>query len=201
MASQIAHVVYGEKARRRFLGTRQIDSRAYFIGNLFPDIRYLKVISREETHSQNPVVSNLPSFNNSFDLGVYVHSLVDWEREKTLTKLGMYGIVEKDLATSTALKLLEDEITYPLYQDWETIINDLDTILKEEISLVSKEAVIKWHHLLKLYFSQKKDARDLLRSLDYDEKLVSAVYDRTQELKREKRVISIIERVFEKIFE
>jgi len=78
MASQITHIVYGNEVKKGFLSSRNIDTKKYFIGNAFPNIRYLRVISQEETHAWDPVVDKLQSYKNDFELGMYVHALVDW---------------------------------------------------------------------------------------------------------------------------
>lgn len=197
MASQITHIVYGEKVREKLLIRKQIRQDKYFIGNVFPDIRYLGTISREETHPKDPVIEKLNDFDNSFELGVYVHALVDWEREKALDKLGMYDLIEKNQITSTALKLLEDEITCSLFNRWGEVIPYFDQILEEETDLVSEDIVYKWHKLLKTYLSREKKAADLIREIGFDNKVIVAVTDTMGNLRNNKRITSIISKVYE----
>ncbi len=41
MASQITHIVYANVVRKKFLADREIDEAKFYVGNVFPDIRYL----------------------------------------------------------------------------------------------------------------------------------------------------------------
>lgn len=154
MASQITHILYGKKVLDLFLRDKVVDEKSFFIGTLFPDIRYLGVIDREKTHDFTPTVEGLRNINNSFELGMYTHSFVDFEREKTLERLGAYNVMEKTKLSSYAMKFIEDEITYDLILDWNKYQAYLDEILEEETRLVSKESVEKWHKLLQRYFQR-----------------------------------------------
>jgi hypothetical protein len=200
MASQIAHIVYGNKVKIKFLKKNNIDEKKYFIGNVFPDIRYLRVISRDETHPKNPELEKLQKIDDPFKLGVYTHSFVDWEREKTLKRLGMYDEVENETITKTAMKLVEDEILYPYYNNWKALSSYLEAILPEEESLVPRNAILKWHNLLEQYFLRKMDAIGVMNLIGFENKVINAVIIKMEELRNNKKVMEIIKLTYFEIF-
>jgi hypothetical protein len=155
MASQITHIPYAKKVLDMFLSGQKIDEKKFFIGTLFPDIRYLGVIAREKSHYLDPTVEGLLTIDGDFEKGRYTHALIDLERERTLTRLGAYDLLDNGPFVTFAMKFIEDEFSYNLIYDWNKYINFMNEVLSEEESLVSKEAVQQWHILIQKYFSSK----------------------------------------------
>ncbi|MBI3954452.1 hypothetical protein HY333_00230 [Candidatus Collierbacteria bacterium] len=154
MASQITHVPYGKKVLDLYLRDQIKDERKYFIGTLFPDIRYLGVIDRASTHVNAPSNDELKNIEGDFQLGMYAHSLVDYERERVLEKMGIYSLVDKTKPLIYAMKFIEDEITFDLISDWDKYIVYLDEVLEEEIELVPADSARQWHGLLRSFFQR-----------------------------------------------
>ncbi len=192
MASQVTHIVYASFIKQKFFLEREFDLKKYYIGNVFPDIRYLGVISRDLTHFKDPIISEMKKFKDPFQLGMYAHSLIDWEREKCLNKLGLYEILEKDRLNTLALKLLEDEMNYRLFDNWKQIAAYLDDVLQEE-SMVPLESAKRWHNLLQDYFLKKKTALDLAEKVGIQTEIMNHLGERIEFLKRNEKVVRIIE--------
>ncbi|MCH7641090.1 hypothetical protein IID22_02765 [Patescibacteria group bacterium] len=195
MAGQITHIPYGKKILDSFLKYSKVDKKKFYIGTVFPDIRYLKVISRDRTHFDNPTIKGLKEITNSFELGIYAHSLVDQERERAIKKLGFYNILPNDSITIYASKFLEDEIAYPLFKEWPKIVSYLSDMLEEETKLVPKEAASKWHNMLRDYFESppnKNSVVKLAAALGFDNKLIQQVTKRTEELRENSKATNII---------
>ena len=203
MASQITHIPYGEKVLSLFLKDKQVDERKFYIGTVFPDIRYLKVIDRDKTHIDNPSIEGLKEVTNSFELGIYTHALVDQERERVIGKLSFYKIIPNDSITTYAAKFLEDEITYPLFKDWPKVVSFFDDILEEEIRLVPKEAAAKWHKMLQDYFESPPDKTSVTRlavTLGFENKLIQAATNRVEELRGNPKAMEIIKTTYGELF-
>lgn len=79
MAAPITHVVLTAKIFDNFFQDKV--KKDFFIGTLFPDIRYLKVIDRDQTHFSNLSISDLKT-EDSFLAGMKFHSMIDVVREK-----------------------------------------------------------------------------------------------------------------------
>jgi len=203
MASQITHIRYGEKVLDLFLKDKEVDEGKFYIGTVFPDIRYLKVIERDKTHPDNPTIEGLKEITSSFDLGIYTHALVDKERERTITRLGLYEVLPKDSTTAYAAKFLEDEITYPLFKDWPELVLYLDDIFEEETRLVPKEAATKWHKMLQDYFDSPPDTSSVVRlakDLGFDKKLIQDVIKRVEEVRSNSKAVEIIKATYGELF-
>lgn len=87
MASQISHIAYGQKFLDRYLKNQEIDRKKFFVGTLFPDIRYLASLSRETNHVDNVDQTAIMHEKNDFQKGLLVHNFVDVEREKIIESL------------------------------------------------------------------------------------------------------------------
>jgi len=203
MASQISHVVYGEKVKDLFLKDRVIDEKKFYIGTLFPDIRYLAQISREKTHIENPVSEALSGIENDFELGVYVHSLVDKEWVRKLHESRVFELVGRDPLTPQVLKFLVDQIVYPYFSDWEKVGKYLDDILDEEIVLVPEIKVRRWHDGLQFYFSsppRREAVVKLTKIMNFSEDEIEAVTRKTEEFSENEQIVSVIRSIYENIF-
>lgn len=166
MASQITHIPYGRKALEMFLADREIDEQKFLVGTVFADIRYLGTTERGKTHWSQPKISQLKKIDDDFKLGMYVHSLVDIERNKVLEKLRIYEQVSQGLMASAVLKIIEDTVTYQLVDDWGKIISYFDEVLEEELEYVSRETASEWHKKIQEYFSQPPSLESVAKFLD-----------------------------------
>lgn len=204
MASQISHIVYGEKVLKKFFSGRVVDEKKFYIGCVFPDIRYLGDISREITHPKDPTTEKLLAFSNDFEMGAYGHVLVDIRRDKVLQKLGIYELVPPNEISFFALKYIEDEITCPLYQDWEKIKGYLDNFLPEETNLVPLENVQKWHKMLQFYFSAPPNLDSLAKlaaDLGINPQIIEAVKNNVLEIKEKPKVMQCIRDTYNLLLE
>ncbi len=205
MAYPVTHIPYANKIIKKFLSDRPLDLKKFYLGTLFPDIRYLGKISRETTHIQDPTVEALLKIkNNDFMLGMYVHSLVDVERERTLSKMGAYKIVDYDSVAFNAMKFVEDTVTYELYDDWQKIIVFLDDVLEEEIKITSKDSVLFWHKILQKYYSQKPDMTTFGKfatAVAIDPQFVKAAEAKIGEIQADSKLVDIINKTYQNIFE
>jgi hypothetical protein len=144
------------------------DRTDFIIGNLFPDIRYLGSVSREDTHEQAPTAKKVRECSSSFQSGVILHSYVDEMREKFLRKEGIYDEIAALSPDFTVifLKLLEDEILYDRVPALSTI-EDLNHLCQEEIrDGITEVDIQKWHRILQDYFTLPPSSMLCLLSFD-----------------------------------
>jgi len=50
MPLPLSHIIYANKLLNNKFKDRQINQREFFIGSIFPDIRYLLKVDRQNTH-------------------------------------------------------------------------------------------------------------------------------------------------------
>lgn len=203
MANQITHIVYADTVRRKFLADKQIDEAKFYVGNMFPDIRVLASITRTETHSDNPTVEEMLKIENSFEIGAYCHVLIDREREKVLKRLNFYDLFPEKRLLKYAMKFIEDEITYSRIKNWPEIISYFDVVFDEETKLVPQKFVLKWHDLIRAYFTEppnRKTVNNLLTGIGMDINIIESIFKIMEEIKRKPEALKLIEITQEKLF-
>jgi hypothetical protein len=154
MAAPIAHIFCA-----LFLlnsGAIEVNNKSDFIvGTSFPDIRYLGVINRAQTHEENITWSAVKNASTSFEQGRLLHSLLDEEREKFIVHYNLYDCVPDSRFRTQILKFYEDMLLYETINNWPEIADCFDTIVSEERAYSIKENdLLLWHNLLKQYVSR-----------------------------------------------
>jgi len=153
MAGEIGHVVYGARLLT-YLGDAVRDP-SFWLGTLFPDIRHLGVVSRHRTHPSGVSLHSLAG-STDFATGMRAHAWVDATRDLYLTEHNVKEALPWHPFVPHALKLLEDDLLYDSYDDWDVISRLLNKVHKEERAMVEDERVIAaWHEILRHYFKNK----------------------------------------------
>lgn len=155
-AAQGMHVFLAEK----WLAIQEWDytphqKHSFILGTLFPDIRYLGVLKREETHEQHLVKQDIcEQRDDPFEAGRKLHVWIDEVRESFAERWNIYEQLPAsvNLHKATFLKLLEDEIIWN-----ELNIAFIQETLKYEEYKINNfnlkvEDIQKWHSLLSQYF-------------------------------------------------
>lgn len=153
MATQITHIAVAQNLFDRYFS--QHSKRDFFIGTVFPDIRYLGGVSRDATHYYDLTFVDLTNESNAFLAGLKLHCLLDQVREAFVVREGVYSLFTTTEKKYSVPKLLEDELFYGTVMTWPEIIDYFDTILTEETAYgVSSDHIVKWHRNLQRYFAQ-----------------------------------------------
>ncbi len=198
MASQITHIVYGKKIFDRH---QNLNWHDFVLGTVFPDIRYLAKLDRDSTHVYGTSEINIPT-DNSFQSGVYTHCFIDERRNHILKSLGMYELIPHDYLNLTAIKMVEDSITFPLFDDWGKIITILDDIVVEQKKIgVSTKNIHEWQTGLQRYIrshpcenSWEKALVDILPYATAKQIAIQAT-----KLQQSKQICDILKEVYKKI--
>ncbi len=197
MAAPITHITLTDKIFDKFFKDKK--RKDFFIGTSFPDIRYLKVIERNETHYDNLSVFDLRS-DESFLAGVRFHSILDRRREKFIAEKDVFSLCPESKYVTYSLKILEDEIFYQHIKDWDVYIEYLNEILDAEKNYGIAEKDLKnWHFLLQQYFQKKPDndsTRNLVLSLGFTEEVVVEINQNIAIMKNNKKIIDIIKKLY-----
>lgn len=141
------------------------EKSVFILGTLFPDIRYLGEVSRDETHEEGLTLDDLLNSPSLFSEGMRLHAFIDEMREKLVVQWGIYDLVNEFARghLSTILKLVEDEILYCRILPNE-VLDALQITAEEEMQgKVSAGTIQNWHKFLSLYFSKRPS--DVLKHL------------------------------------
>lgn len=177
MASQITHIVFADKVHRSKLN--HLDQKKFYIGTVFPDIRYLGVIDRKATHFGDITWKEVLEEPDSFTAGMKFHSLLDHIREKYMIDHKVYDIIPKSPYTTQTFKLYEDEVYYNYLTDWGVAAGYLEDAVPEELLLINDQyAIKKWHKIWSKYFLEvpsNHSRKDLITSLGFDPQVVELI--------------------------
>jgi hypothetical protein len=155
MAGEVGHVVYGERVLQYFDNT--VGNPSFWVGTLFPDIRHMGVVSRHRTHPEHVSLSSLPGLND-FQTGLRVHAWVDATRQRFLRDKHIKETLPWHPFVPHALKLVEDELLYDRFDDWNLIHRVLGNVYDDEMKLIEdRRAVTSWPVILQTYFRKRPD--------------------------------------------
>ncbi len=138
------------------------DKQAFILGTSFPDIRYLDVIERAETHKKNVTWDDVVNAPSSFEAGMLLHALLDHVRENYVEIHHLYDQLPNNPYRTHVLKFFEDILLYDYVTEWPHIITYFDTIAQEEKKYgIAMPYLRIWHKLLQQYISQHPSAKQI----------------------------------------
>ncbi|MFA6131189.1 MAG: hypothetical protein WC730_02935 [Patescibacteria group bacterium] len=193
MAAPITHIALTEKIFDSFFNGKL--RKDFFIGTLFPDIRYLKGIDRDKTHFENLKITDLKN-DESFSAGVKFHSILDIARERFIVDNNIYSLCPESEYITQSVKILEDEIFYEQVKDWDVSITYLNEILQAEkdYGVVEKD-LKKWHSLLQQYFQKQPDeqaVKNFTLGIGFSNEVACKINQNISIMKTNKQIIDII---------
>ncbi len=197
MATPITHIALTEKIFDKFFKDKE--RKDFFIGTLFPDIRYLKVIDRYKTHYRGISIADLKN-DESFSAGVKFHSILDQARENFIVENDTYLLGPKSKYITQSLKILEDEIYYQHIANWSIYINYLNEILQSEKDYgITEKDLEKWHSLLQQYFQSPPDEHTIIeftRGIGFSDEAAQEINENIVIMRANKKIIQIIKNLY-----
>ena len=169
MAAPIAHVFLAvQMLAGPFKGL--FNEKEFIVGTSFPDIQYLRVVSRAQTHVAQVTLEDIMREKDSFKAGLFFHSFVDEQREAYVVANNFYEKLPSFRFTTQALKFAEDEILKSFF-DSARYQSYFDTVLAgEKAYTITQEQIKQWHLFLQGYFRGDYCGRDLvMRYFDINE--------------------------------
>ena len=203
LASQIAHIVYAKKFFEKYdLLPEEKDE--FVLGVTFPDIRRIDgSIKRKDTHLRfYPVDLNFENLT-PFEAGWKFHLYCDMRREEILNSYDFYSILHTEDFYNNPAKLLEDEIVYENYDNWEKLVsyfNDVP-IISNGID-VSAESFSLWYSIIANYISKKPDNDSMLSFLSKQPPLAPIAHgmiESVDKLRKNGKVITLLKKVSQEI--
>jgi len=202
MASQVAHIIYAQKYFTKYPST--INKDEFMLGCTFPDIRRVdEELRRRDTHARfDPVDLNFSRLS-SFEAGWKFHVYCDMRREEILNKYKFYSFKNTIEYQQHPAKMLEDELLYERYNNWEKLVQYFNNAPFFETGLdVPHETMAHWYSIIARYFEKKPDNRSMRTFLfkrvvpteNVDEML--AIVDK---LRKDAKVVDVLKKVAEEI--
>jgi hypothetical protein len=203
MASQVAHIVYANKFFEKY-DLLPDEKDEFILGTTFPDIRRIDgSIKRKDTHLNfYPIDLNFENLT-PFEAGWKFHLYCDMRREEILNEYDFYSLKYTEEFFNQPAKMLEDEIIYGKYNNWEKLENYFNDapFISNGID-VPRETFELWYSILASYIKQKPNDNTieifLLKQPSIAQKAKEMV-EIVDKLRKNDRVIEIFNRVYEEI--
>lgn len=198
MATPITHFILSEKIfEKKF---KLYNKKDFLLWTILPDIRYLGVIKREESHFIYHSLEDIQKIKTSSSAWIRFHSLLDIKREENIIKKWIYNLIWKDFYTITALKLLEDTILYNKLNIAE-YLNYFDIWFNEKVELnIKNEEINKWNIWIKKYFSSKpsnESIKEFSKFINLNTETADKIINRLCDLKNERFLIEYTEDLYD----
>lgn len=153
MVGEISHVVYA--ARLLSYLNEEVSHASYWNGVTFPNIRRITIQPRHPIHPQRVTLATLNG-SNDFLTGVRVHTWIDDIHRTFETHQAVTELIPEHVLVPYARTLLEDEILYDAFTDWDVVRKALRTIHPDELYYVHERASVRrWHDTIQTYFENK----------------------------------------------
>ncbi len=204
MASQISHIVYAKKYFEKH-PMKEMDREFFILGCVFPDIRRVDMrIKRGETHLRfSPIDLNFEGLN-AFEAGWKFHLYCDMKREEILRDYNFYSLKgSKSEKWLHPAKLVEDEILYDEYNNWEKVAALFNNPPRIKLDIqVSKESFDLWYAMTARYLEKKPDEKSMHIFLLKQRGLpgrVDEIIKTVSMIRENKKAVEILSRIIEEI--
>ena len=219
MATQISHIIYAKRyfdslelanfddlgvKEKKIIPVEKINKDEFILGFVFPDIRYIdENIKRKDTHLKFAPLNLNFSGLTSFEAGWKFHLYCDMRREEILNKYNFYSFKNDTKFYIQAAKLLEDEIIYDEYNNWEKIRNYFNNppFIENDIN-VDSETFKLWYAMVARYIEKKPDhktirifAIKILKNPENVDEIIKSI----EELHKNEKVVEILKKVKDEI--
>lgn len=197
MASQVAHIVYAKKYLEKY-PSAEIKKDLFFLGSVFPDIRRIdETIKRKDTHLRfAPLDLNFQGLD-SFQAGWKFHLYCDMKRDEILRNAKFYEKISSH--SDLPPKLLEDELIYDDYDNWEKLAALLNNPPEIKFDFyVSSESLHLWYAIIARYISQKPNEKSTRAFLVKQSSLtnrVDEIVKAVAEIRKNKEAVEILKSV------
>ena len=204
MASQVAHIVYAQRYFEKVPVNGIKNRDEFMLGCVFPDIRRIdENIRRKDTHLRFSPVDLDFSGLTDFEAGWKFHLFCDMRREEILNDYDFYSLPNTTELYNQPAKMLEDEVVYASYNNWEKIVNYFNNPSKVDIgNSVSRETFELWYAILAKYLEKKPNDQSIKIFLSKQPSLINKVNEIVSivdKLRKGDKVIEILKRVKDEI--
>ena len=131
MPAPITHIAFSLKLLENRLP--RMNKRLFLQGTLFPDIRYLGMLEREDTHLPLENLSMLEK-DPPFAAGMKFHNFLDHHRQQWLAREDVYAAIGPTPYKGILTKFYEDYFFYRYIKDWKPVKNSLSRVSADEPS-------------------------------------------------------------------
>lgn len=213
MASQIAHIIYDNQFFRKLdesgiagliLPAEKLNREEFILGSIFPDIRRVdRNIKRKDTHMHFTTIDLDFSKLNSFEAGWKFHLYCDMKREEILNRYNFYDLPKTNELYCLPGKMLEDEMVYDTYDNWEKLYNFFNNppYIKTELG-ITEDTYDLWYAIIAKYIENAPNDKAIRVFLNKSNNMVDRldkIISLLVELRKNKKVTEILLKIKDEI--
>ena len=150
----------------------------------------------------SPIDLNFEGLDD-FQAGWKFHLYCDMRREEILNNYNFYSLENTTDFFQQPAKMLEDEVAYENYNNWEKVVNYFNNPPEIDNGIdVSRETFELWYAILAKYFEKKPSSQSmkiLFSKIPSLAKNAIDIVNIVDELRKNGRVIEILKKVKEEI--
>ncbi|MFA6047476.1 MAG: hypothetical protein WCV59_01425 [Parcubacteria group bacterium] len=213
MASQIAHIIYDNSFFKKIeksgisgliLPAEKLNREEFILGSVFPDVRRIdNSIKRRDTHMHFTLIDLDFSGLTSFEAGWKFHLYCDMRREEILNKYKFYDLENTSDFYGHPAKILEDELVYDDYNNWEKMSLYLkNPPFHPVLDSVNEDTYRLWYAMISRYVERKPDDATmrtfLLKQVNLDAK-INLLVEHVGKIRKNKKAKEILLKIKEEI--
>lgn len=174
------------------------------MGCIFPDIRRIdENIKRKDTHLCYDCLDLDFKGLTAFQAGWKFHLYCDMRREEILNKYKFYDLKNTADFWHQPAKMLEDEILYEEYNNWEKLVHYFNNIPLTDTGInVSHETLALWYAITAKYIEKKPDNKSMHIFFSKQPSLVEkadGIIETVDKLRKNAKVAEVLKKVKEEI--
>ena len=139
----------------------------------------------------------------AFEAGWKFHLYCDMRREEILNKYEFYSLPEAEAFWHLPAKILEDEVVYDNYNNWEKLVHYFNNAPPTKNGIgVSRETFSLWYAILARYIEKKPEKKSMRIFLSKQPSLaekVNGVIQSIDALRKNKKAVEILAKIAEEI--
>lgn len=201
MASVISHVIYADRYLKNYPGIN--NTQEFMLGVSFPDIRRVSNVARAQTHNCFEDLDLYFEKLSAFEAGWKFHVWCDLRRSELLRDKDFFEIDEVKDSYYFSNYLLEDQLLWDEYNNWETLVNYFNNAAFVDLFEELDESDWSfWFEMLAEYIQKKPDKKStqkFLKKIPSFAGKADHLLEEIEQLEAEKEIAEILQNLHEEM--
>lgn len=201
MASQISHILYADQYLLKY--PRPASKEDFIVGVLFPDIRRISNLTREQTHQHFLELDLNFEGLSSFEAGWKFHVWCDLRRNELLRDYGFFDLDVLKGCHYLSYYFLEDKLLWGKYDNWETIYNIIVNHPRvKTYRALNKQDWKFWYEIVGKYLKKEPSRQSIEKFCQQQPSLATKatrIVDEMEKLEKNKNVVDKLMKVHQSL--
>jgi hypothetical protein len=202
MATPVSHIIYADRFLKKY--PQKFKWEDFMLGIMFPDIRRVSNISREETHNCFKKLDLNFKDLSGFEAGWKFHVWCDLRRNEVLRNRDFFSLKDIKGLHYMAYYFLEDFLVWEKFKNWESVVFLYKNPSFFEIS--SKVSITDWnfwYETVAKYIQEKPNSSSIAQFIKQQPSVTTKeakIAGEFEKLKNNARVVDVLRDVYLEMF-